>query len=374
MPRHGERIYKRKDGRWEGRYRLENADYPVAKYVSIYGKTYQETRKKLQHAERQQRDPANIKNKYLFENAAHSWLLLTRYKLKKSTEHRYQYLLEKHILPELGTIKLTAISPMILNDFAKKKLNGGRLKSDKKLSSSYVRSMMLIIDSIMKYAAQEHWCSPLPSTVFKPTPTPQKRTILNRKEQIELEDKLIHNINPTALGILIALQTGLRIGEICALSWNDIDIDEMVLHVRSTISRIKNEAAASYSTMLIIDSPKTKSSIRDIPLSATLCSILKKQKLISSSPFVVSESTHFISPRTFEYRYHRIMTTYQMPYINFHALRHSFATRCVECGVDIKSLSEILGHANVSVTLNTYVHSSMELKRNQLKKLSQLYV
>ena len=165
------------------------------------------------------------------------------------------------------------------------------------------------------------------------------------------------------------MNTGLRISEVCALRWNDIDFEAEILHVRSTVARVKGEGG-DCATKLIIDRPKTKASLRDIPISrklmGALISLYKKRK----SEYVVSKKVGFVSPRTYEYRFHKIMMQYDMPAVNYHALRHTFATRCIELGVDVKTLSEILGHANVSITLNTYVHSSMERKREQLEKLA----
>lgn len=143
-----------------------------------------------------------------------------------------------------------------------------------------------------------------------------------------------------------------------------------IIKVRHTVARVKNsDARFGNSSCLILDTPKTAASTRDIPISSALLPILTIINNQSSSKFVVSNSESFLSPRTFEYRYHRLLEESGIASINYHALRHTFATRCIEAGVDVKSLSEMLGHANVGVTLNTYVHSSMELKRTQLEKL-----
>ena len=141
--------------------------------------------------------------------------------------------------------------------------------------------------------------------------------------------------------------------------------------MRHTVARVKSEDSSN-TTHLIIDTPKTKASIRDIPISSALLPILIKMKEKSISPYVISDTNSFVSPRTYEYRYHRILDKCNIQSVNYHTLRHTFATRCIEAGVDVKSLSEMLGHANVGITLNTYVHSSMEMKRSQLEKLSLL--
>ena len=162
------------------------------------------------------------------------------------------------------------------------------------------------------------------------------------------------------MGVLTTLYTGLRIGEICALKWDDIDIKNGTVKVNSTVSRSGNE--------YIIGPPKTCSSIRFIPIHHTL---LKRFKTYPKTGiYVLSQSDNFMNPRTFENQYKIILKRAKIREINFHALRHTFATRCVESGMDIKSLSEILGHANSNITLNIYVHSSMEQKARQINRLS----
>lgn len=177
------------------------------------------------------------------------------------------------------------------------------------------------------------------------------------------------NLDCTALGMLISLHTGLRIGEVCALKWSDVDIERKILTVRQTVARVKANSNDNCKSKLILDAPKTKNSLREIPINSFLLPLLVKKKSESVSDFVISEQKTFVSPRTFEYRYHKTLERFDIEQVNYHSLRHTFATRCIERGVDCKSLSEILGHANVNITLNTYVHSSMELKRIQIEKL-----
>ena len=185
---------------------------------------------------------------------------------------------------------------------------------------------------------------------------------------------MLRDMDETKLGVYISLYTGLRIGEICALSWEDIDLSNGLLYVRHTLSRVLCEENGKRRTVLIIDQPKTQSSLRKIPINSDLLRILNEMYPKAESRYVVSNQASFVSPRTYEYRYCKILQESGIHHINYHALRHTFATRCIEVGVDIKSLSEILGHSNVSITLNTYVHSSMDLKRSQLEKLTAISV
>ena len=371
MARHGERIRKRKDGRWEGRYKIGNNENGKTSYKSVYGKTYLEVKEKLRDLENSFLLNSTTKEtRQSFSHALQVWFTSIKINLKKATVLKYEYLIEKHILPELGNIQLSKLDSNIINTFADRKLTKGSLDGKRGLSKSYVRTMLLIISAALEHAAQEGWCKETSSKISKPKPEKNELRILNVSEQQHLEKMLISNLSITALGILITLQTGLRIGEICALTWEDFDLVNNILYVRSTISRIRDPSGKG--TTLIVDIPKTASSTRAIPFSNELRNILILIKKQSISSFVVSDKPGFISPRTFEYRYHKLMEKAQIPDLNYHALRHTFATRCIEYGVDVKSLSEILGHSNVSITLNTYVHSSMNLKRAQLDKLPGL--
>lgn len=368
MPRTQKNIYKRKDGRWEARYPCGKTSDGKTKYKSIYAKSYKEVKELLAHSLYYQ-NKSNYK-KILFSSVLDSWMKLRSVQQKASTKLKYEYLIEEHIKPELGGYDVKDVSEVVINTFLESKMKGGRLDHGGGLSNSYVTSMFLIIRSSLKYASDQELCRQLKSPVFKPTNQTKEIAILKVEEQKFLEEKLMTDESLESLGIIIALNTGLRIGELCALKWSDIDFDSKIIHVRHTVVRVKNlDSNINQKTILILDRPKTFTSSRDIPITTKLFPVLAKAMSVSQSDFVVSSTNSFISPRTFEYRYHKKLEEYGIAQINFHALRHSFATRCIEKGVDIKTLSEILGHSNVSITLNTYVHSSMDLKRKQLEKL-----
>lgn len=372
MPKKGENIRKRADGRWEGRYKVDTPNAKT-KYHSVYGKTYKEVKDKIrlitsQSAllnEKKQQQPILIKE------VITQWLNSSKSIHKGATEVRYEYLIEKHIIPELGDVPLSSVTSSLLTNFMNRKLEHGSLNSKGTLSPAYVRSIMSVVVSVLQYAVNEGMCQPLNINLQKPCIDKRDLEILSAFDQNRLESALIHNIDEAKLGILISLNTGLRIGEVCALSWDDIDFERQIFHIRSTVARVKS-TDSGVNSKLIIDKPKTKSSLRDIPIPSKLLTILVSMKKQSKGKYVVSAENSFVSPRTYEYRYHKILDEYNIPSVNYHTLRHTFATRCIEVGVDVKTLSEILGHANVSITLNTYVHSSMELKRQQLEKLSIL--
>lgn len=372
MAKRGDNIRKRKDGRWEGRYKKGRAVDGCIIYSSVYGKTYKEVKEKMAAIISHPLQLATPKGQgKTFGEVLNLWMDNNRARLKGGTINKYQNLIDTHIMPELGQTKINELSATRINTFLNEKISRGRVDGSGGLSASYVRSIMLVINAAIKYAVSEQLCSPLKTPICKPPADKTELSILSAEEQKKLEASLLNNLDLTGAGIYISLHTGLRIGEICSLAWNDIDMNKRVIHVRHTVARVRSSSSVG-STILVIDTPKTKASKRDIPISSTLLPILLKLKTLSSKGFLLTGTNEFIKPRTFEYRYHKILDDCGITSVNYHALRHTFATRCVEAGVDIKSLSEILGHGNVSVTLNTYVHSSLEMKRNQLEKLVTL--
>lgn len=308
-------------------------------------------------------------------NADHSfsWLLncwrkATWTAQKAPTRQRYDFLIERHIIPALGGYMLHELTPETLNAFIDQKLRHGRLDGCGTLSPAYVRSMAIIINAALAFAAEELAFSP-PKTVHKPCIGKKEVVVLTIAEQKRLEAQLLAEPTVTGLGILLSLNTGLRIGEACALSWADIDKDDNILSVTGTVIRKKAESGEG---QMVIDAPKTPTSLRRIPIPSKLHSILGQMRALSSEGYVLSGGYMFVSPRTYEYRFHRVLAQCGIRSINYHVLRHTFATRCIESGMDVKTLSELLGHANTATTLNTYVHSSMDRKRVQLERLSAL--
>lgn len=303
-----------------------------------------------------------------FKSVGELWLESNEGRYKSSTESKYLYLLRVHILPALGDVDISQLSAKRINDFLKEKIASGRLDGSGGLSASYVRSIMLIINSVLRFAEKNGLRPPMEGATYKPAIEKGSVEVLSLEEQRRLEEHLLDGCTPSKLGVFLALQTGMRIGEVCALSWNDVDLQKKLIHIRHTVVRSAISSEHEGAT-LYLDVPKTRSSLRTIPVPARLNSILETAYKERISDFVASKSETFVSPRTFDYRYHKILECSMVPSRNFHTLRHTFATRCIEAGVDVKTLSEILGHSNTSITLNTYVHSSLELKRTQLERM-----
>lgn len=299
-----------------------------------------------------------------FSRVLDLWLSANEVRIKRATHDKYNYLINTHILPELGNFSVSELSATQINGFLSKKLRNGGLEDNSPLSPSYVSTMSMIINGAIKYAVNENLCSAMKNPIFKPTLYKKQISILNNSDYKKLVSYLSDNLNSTKTGVLLALYTGLRIGEICALKWNNVDLKSMILHIKSTVSRVNIEGK----TKFILEAPKTKSSVRDIPIPTKLGNILKSLYKVRKSDYVVSDKVGFVIPRTLEYRFHRITNLLGIEEISFHALRHTFATNCLSNGMDVKSLSEILGHANASTTLQIYVHPSMEVKRKQINK------
>lgn len=371
MSKRRSNVYKRKDGRWEGRYIKSRKIDGTAIYSSVYGKSYNEVKNKLSAAQTDSTpDTAYVSNNQTLAEVMTQWLHNNSIRIKGGTYAKYQTIIRTHLAPDIGKIGIRDIDSSLINMYLIQKMKSGRLDGKGGLSPSYVQTMMLIINSTLRFAVSDGLRPPLKTPVLKPSVPKHELEIMSLEDQKRLESHILKAPDLTKIGIMISMQTGMRIGEVCGLQKCDIDMNKGIIHVRHTIARVLNED--NRTTRLIIDTPKTRASVRDIPISEKLFAFLESTEKLSKYDFVISSSDSFVNPRTFEYRFHSILKECGLRQINFHVLRHTFATRCIEAGVDIKSLSEILGHSNVSITLNTYVHSSIEMKRTQLQKLNSL--
>ncbi len=377
MPRRGENIRKRKDNRWEGRYIRFYDEQGKAYYGSVYAKSYLEVKKKLLFVSKQAGNKLEGKNagNYSFQEILFLWLQNIQIKIKPQTYAKYNHIIEKHIIPFIGNIKVNKVSSILIHKFVAQKKENGRLDQKGGLSESSLRTLIYIIKASLSFASAKGFCPALQGEVISFSVKGREINILNKKEQQQLELYLCNNLNASTMGILLCLYTGLRVGEICALRWNDIDWHMGVLYVRRTIQRVKNLHKNSFQpkTMLTSGEPKTPSSNRKIPIPSFLIPLLKKQKdqAEKNSYVLTGRGDYFLEPRTYQYRFKTYLHSAGLQnIINFHALRHTFATRCIEAGFDAKTLSELLGHSSVNITLNRYVHSLVEQKRAQMELLS----
>ena len=369
MARRGDNIHKRKDGRWEGRYKNGYRSDGSAKYSSVYASTYSDCKSKLISARLEAESGVkSLGQDKAFSEVLRAWISVNRIRIKGATEAKYVRLIESHIIPAIGGIKIRQLNSNMVNSFLDSKLTVGGLKRKEALSPSYVRTMAVIIEAAINYAVMEGLCNPLRTPINKPAVPKKDITVLSKPEEVTLTKKLSCDPSLVAVGVLLALQGGLRIGEVCALKWDDVDFEVGLIRVRHTVSRVPCPKTEQ-KTMLVLDTPKTVSSIRDVPMPSSLQSALVKAYQKRTSDFVVSDSHGFVGTRTFDYQYRRLLKQHNIRCFSFHTLRHTYATRCAESGMDAKTLSQLLGHSSSTISLNIYVHPSMEVATNHLEHI-----
>lgn len=370
MPRRGTNIYKRKDGRWEGRIPQNNQEGESRKYISVYGKTYTEVKNKMEQLKRNGEKSEKTCSVNL-EEAVTLWLSDRGPYWKPTTYAAYKNIADKYIIPKLGKTRVLKVNNQIIEKFvAEIRLDAG----EKQLSSGYLHNICsVVIMTLTHMKKRYHYEIELPDNPI--SKTRQGQMILPGERDMSVLEKYLieHAADDTCLGILIAFYTGIRIGELCALTWEDINLDEEVLYVRKNMQRVKSSDSAKNSTEILFQKPKTDTSIRSIPLPPVLLPFLKEHKGEDSEYVIKGKKNPWAEPRTLQYRFSSILKQCSIKNFHFHMLRHAFATRCIAKGFDVKSLSEILGHSSVQITLNLYVHSTMQRKK-QLMSLFSFYM
>ena len=352
--------YKRKDGRWECRISL-GSENGHKKYRSFYGKTKEEAEYKMVRACQNVTGNEDSITEMTVKELSLEWLVISKNRIKESTAANYRMKIEKHIIPAFGDVNAAMLKAKAVYEFMEEKLGNG-------LSARYVSDIMVVLKSIFRYAAREYHINNVIDGTIMPKKIKPEITIMSKDEQKRLATYISHNNNTSTLGVALSLYTGMRIGEICALRWENIDTEKRVLTVRNTIQRIQCFEGGS-KTKVIIAEPKSLSSRREIPIPDCIIPMLRELKG-KNSAFVLSGTEKPIEPRTMQYRFKRILKNAGIRAYNFHVCRHCFATGAVELGFDIKTLSEILGHSSVQITLDRYIHTSMEHKRSCMNLLT----
>lgn len=369
MSRRGDKIHKRKDGRWEGRYIYSRNNVGRAIYRSVYGKTYAEAKEKLTNAKKSFKESDYIYENLTVEEIAEKWFQEVKVCKKYSTYIKYKYIYDIHIRKYLEKKKISSVTAeecvrVIKRECIKENSN------EISLSRSMVNSIRNVLTQIMKYGNNPIKIS---SDLYNITNLKciynNGVSIFTKDEQKRILEYLLLDMNNYKLGIYVCMFTGLRLGEICALKTTNIDLSKRIIYVTHTAQRIKSDSCEK-KTELLMSKPKTPTSYRMIPICDILFNVLKEY--MSNEIYLVN-GFDIMEPRTYQYFFQRILNSLSIEKKNFHSLRHTFATNCISSGMDPKCLSEILGHADVKTTLNRYVHPSLEIKLKQLNSFATDY-
>lgn len=350
-------VYQRKDGRCEGRITLAYQD-GKRQYKAFFGKSEDEVAVKMAQFRAESISASCVS--ITFGTAFSEWFQSISIRVKESTLANYLLKADKHILPVYENCNITDIQQKSIYQFIKDKQDSG-------LSNRYITDILVLMKSVFKYAARTYRIfNPMEGLVM-PKKEKTEVLLLTTEQETKLMQILLGNLTLTTLGIVLARMTGLRIGELCALQWKDIDLEKRILTVRKTLQRIQVKGG-NKRTKLVLTKPKSETSKRTIPIPECIIGLLRRF-LGNAEEFVLSGTEKPVEPRTIQYRFAAILKNGNLPSVHFHALRHMFATSCVKLGFDIKTLSEILGHSGVEITLNRYVHSSFEQKTEYMNRL-----
>ncbi len=355
----GWNVYRRKDGRLEGRVPMEKDASGKRRYRAFFGHSRENLIERMT-AFRQSRMPEEAAL-ITFSELFYQWYEGIVQRVKESTAANYWMKGQKHLIPFFGEMNVSEIGPDEIYEFINQ-------KKEKGLSDRYIADNLTLLKTVFKYAAKHFFVlNPMDDIIFRKSKT-SDIVILSADQKKKLTQYLKASSERSSLGILLCMGTGLRIGELCALRWEDLDLQKRILTVRHTVQRIQTKDS-SKRTKLILTEPKSESSFRCIPVPKELSDLLRKQ---CGKPleFVLSGTQQPMEPRVMQYRFSKVLKNVNLPSIHFHALRHMFASDCIRLGCDMKSLSEMLGHSSVEITMNLYVHSSFEQKQKFVEQLS----
>ncbi|MDE6519889.1 MAG: site-specific integrase [Ruminococcus sp.] len=359
MENKGVNITKRKDGRYMGKFIIGYDDNGKAQYQYVYGRTYDEAEHKVLIG-------CEVASRYLsgryitVGKIYNEWLNAVVNRVKESTFANYKAKFEKHILPKFADIPCADMLAGRINEFINKKLADG-------LFASYVRDIFTVFKSMLKYAQEEYGFKLSLKNVILPKAEKKQIEKISDTEQKRLVSYLKANMSLTAFGILISLFMRLCIGELCGLKWSDVDFDNRILHIRRAVQRISS-ANGDRKTKVIISTPKSETSFRSVAIPDFFMEYFKMFQN-EADFFILSGSDKVIKPRTMQYRYKKMLKYAEIENHNFHKLRHTFATNCDEKSFDVKTLSVILGHSSVNLTLNRYIHPDCSHERKLMNSM-----
>lgn len=369
MSRRGENIFKRKDGRWEARvpeYKINGEKV----YRSIYGRSYTEVKLKKNdyYKTSSHKKFTKLLKSTTFADIADYWLTTIKGTVKESSFTRYHRNVHSYLNPAMGTLTLPEITSNAICQLKDELLeNGG--KRGYGLSEKTVSDLLSTLKMILMYAEEQGYPVMNAELIRNPKKKKHEVNVIPGGVISRLEEILLSSDDRISLGILLTLHTGIRNGELCGLQWSDFDFNSGTISICRTVERIKDlTPLAERKTKVVITEPKTESSKREIPLPKTLCLYLRSHQG-AADEYLLTGTDKPSEPHTLYVRYERFLRRNGFESYTFHAIRHTFATRGIASGFDAKSLSEILGHSDVTTTLRCYVHPSMEEKRSQMEKL-----
>lgn len=289
-------------------------------------------------------------------------MLQKKYQIKESTYAHYIWLINAHIKEYWGNIDVNCIDSMMLENFISNKIDSGKINGHGGLSSKSVKDILSLVKSIIRYGAEKGLINNRALLDVKSPKIPKKSIDVFTQTEREIIESNAISASDMYFGIYLCLYTGLRIGEIYALKWSDIDLENEYISITKTLSRINNTQTSLPKTKIIMDLPKSETSVRLIPLTPKLSTFLKERRPHTNDLFVLTRTEQYIEPHNYYEKYKTFLSNCGIKKHTFHALRHSFATNCIEKGFDPKTLSELLGHSNVKITLERYVHPSWDRK------------
>ncbi len=292
---------------------------------------------------------------------------------KPRTYVRYDEIVRQHLIPALGEQELTELSAFTLQCYITELMKSGNIKTKQGLSPNSVNSIITVMQNSLKVANVVGYLPEYFGDKLKRPKAAEKRVdCFTEAEQKKLEQAALSDKRPKMFGIVLCLYTGLRIGELLALEWSDIDL----VVGKITVTRSCHDGVDENGSFCrITDTPKTESSVRTIPLPRQVIPLLRERKRSSRSRYVVADkNVDTLSVRSYQRSFELLQKKLGIKRKGFHSLRHTFATRALECGMDVKTLSEILGHKNPTVTLNRYVHSMYEHKKEMMNRIGKLFI
>jgi site-specific recombinase, phage integrase family len=313
------------------------------------------------------------KNRILYSDWIYEWLIDKKEYIKESTYANYSNNIFNHIIPKLGNIYIQDLNHKTIQDFLLNLFKNGRKDGFGGLSEKTIKDITIIIKGSLRKAINEEKIRHFELTFNYPKDNKNSKIyILSKHEQNKLTNYVLENLTSRNIGLLISLYSGLRIGELCALQWNNIDFKKNILSVNKTIQRVYIKDKDNNISKVIITTPKTKNANREIPINKEFLELLKNIKT-KADDYIITGTNKYLEPRTYRKYFNKVLKLVKIKQFNFHSLRHTFATNCISLGVDYKTVSELLGHANVNITLNLYVHPRLSQKKKCIDMICKVF-